>query len=85
MFCTGYGHYKYTIISFGQVIVPEAYQGHINTVLCKYLDLFCIAYLDDIVVYFYLVEEHAGHVKLILAKLQQVGLYLKLANHEYNT
>ncbi len=47
--------------------------------LRKYLDLFCIAYLDDIVVYSNSLEEHEEHVRLVLVKLQEAGLYLKLS------
>ncbi len=50
-FRTRYGHYEYTIIPFGLVNALAAFQGHINTVLREFLDLFCITYLDDIVVY----------------------------------
>ncbi len=54
-------------------------------VLRKYLDLFSIAYLDDIVVYSNSLEEHEEHVKLVLAKLQAAGLYLKLTKCEFTT
>jgi hypothetical protein len=78
-FRTRYGHYEYTVVFLGLVNAPVAFQGHINTVLHEYLDLFCIAYLDDIVVYSNLLEEHEEHVRLVLAKLQEAGLYLKLS------
>ncbi len=52
--------------------------------LHEYLDLFCIAYLDDIVMYSNLLEKHEEHVRLILAKLQEAGLYLKLSKYEFN-
>jgi hypothetical protein len=49
-------------------------------VLCEYLDQFRIAYLDDIVVYSNLLEEHREHIWLIL---EEVGLYLKLSKCEF--
>jgi hypothetical protein len=52
-------------------------------VLHKHLDQFCIAYLDNIVIYLNLLEEHREHVWLILAKLQKVGLYMKLSKCEF--
>ncbi len=51
--------------------------------LRKHLDQFCIAYLDNIVVYSNMLEEHREHVQLILAKLQEAGLYLKLSKSEF--
>ncbi len=68
-FRTRYGHYEYTVVPFGLVNAPAAFQGHINTVLCEFLDLFCIVYLDDIFVYSSLLEEHEKHVRLVLTKL----------------
>jgi hypothetical protein len=78
-FRTRYGHYEYTVVPFGLVNAPAAFQGHINTVLRKFFDLFCIAYLDDIVIYSNSLEEHEEHVRLVLVKLQEAGLYLKLS------
>jgi hypothetical protein len=80
---TRYGHYEYTVVPFGLVNAPEAFQGHINNVLRKHLDQFRIAYLDDIVVYSNSLEEHREHVRLVLAKLQEAGLYLKLSKCEF--
>ncbi len=58
-------------------------QGHINNVLHKHLNQSCIAYIDDIVVYSNLLEEHRKHVQLVLSKLQEAGLYLKLSKCEF--
>jgi hypothetical protein len=77
-FCTHYSHYEYTIVPFGLVNAPAAFWGHFNNVLHGYLDQFCITYLDDIVVYSNWLEEHKDHVRLILTKLQEAGLYLEL-------
>ncbi len=51
--------------------------------LREHLDQFCIAYLDVIVVYSNSLEEHRKHVRLVLAKLQEAGLYLKLSKCEF--
>jgi hypothetical protein len=50
---------------------------------CKYDDQFYIAYLDDIVIYSNLLEEHREHAWLVFAKLQETGLYLKLLKCEF--
>jgi TFIIF-interacting CTD phosphatase-like protein len=46
-------------------------------------DKFYIAYLDEIVVYSNSLEEHREHVRLILAKLQEACLYLKLSKCKF--
>jgi hypothetical protein len=63
---------------FSLVIIPAAFQGHINNMLRKHLVQVCIVYLDDIVVYLNSLEEQREHVWLIFAKLQEAGLNLKL-------
>jgi hypothetical protein len=83
VFCTHYGHYEYTVVLFSLVNAPAALQGHINNVLQEHLDQFCIAYLGNIVVYSNLLEEHREHVWLIITKLQEVGLYLKLSKCKF--
>jgi hypothetical protein len=50
-FYTRYGHYKYTIILFGLTNALATFQELINNVLRTHLDIFVIAYLDDILVY----------------------------------
>jgi hypothetical protein len=50
-FRTRYGHYEYTVVPFGLLNVPAVLLGHIDMVLREFLNLFCKAYLDNIVVY----------------------------------
>jgi hypothetical protein len=45
-----------------------------NDILFDYLDDFCIAYLDDILIYLDNELEHAKHVCKVLQRLRQVGL-----------
>jgi hypothetical protein len=78
-----YGHYEFTFFLFGLVNAPTAFQVQINNLLRKHLDQFSIAYLDNIIIYSNSLEEHREHVRLILTKLQEAGLYLKLSKCEF--
>jgi hypothetical protein len=49
----------------------------INKQLYKYLDIFIVVYLDDILVYSETLEEYVQHVKKVLDKLRTAGLLLK--------
>ncbi len=40
-----------------------------NDILFKYLDVFCTAYLDDILIYSEDLLEHKEHVKKVLERL----------------
>ena len=50
-----------------------------NHALCEYMDMFVICYLDDIVVYLLTIEAHTEHVRLVLQKLQEYNLYMKIS------
>jgi hypothetical protein len=46
-----YGLYKTLVILFGLSNIPVIFQTCINKVLYLYLDIFCTAYIDDILIY----------------------------------
>ena len=50
-FRTQYGHFEYQIMFFGLSNVPASFQGYINKILAKKLNIFVIVYLDDILIY----------------------------------
>jgi hypothetical protein len=56
----------------------------VNNVLHEYLDIFTIAYLDDILVFSRNKEEHVGHVKKVLGALQEAGLLVKPEKCEFH-
>jgi len=45
-----------------------------NDVLFEYLDVFCTAYLDNILIYSKDLLEHETYVKLVLERLRVAGL-----------
>jgi hypothetical protein len=45
-----------------------------NTTLIDYLDVFCIVYLDDILIYSDNELEHKEHVRKVLLRLREAGL-----------
>jgi hypothetical protein len=63
---TKYGLYEYRVMPFGLTNVPASFQQWMNEVLSNYLDIFCIAYLDDILIYSDSMEEHRKHVRMVL-------------------
>jgi hypothetical protein len=83
-FHTKYGLYKYRVMSFGLTNAPASFQQWMNEVLSDYLDIFCIAYLDDILIYSDSMEEHRKHVHMVLRRLRDVGLTLKPSKCEFH-
>ena len=61
-FLTRYGLYEYVVMPFGLCNAPATFQAFINETLREYLDVFCTAYLDDILVYSSSMQEHVRHV-----------------------
>jgi hypothetical protein len=84
-FRTKYGLYEYLVMPFGLTNAPASFQRWMNEVLTDYLDVFCIAYLDDILIYSDNIEQHRQHVKMILERVEEVGLRLKASKYEFHT
>jgi hypothetical protein len=77
-FRTRYGHFEYLVMPFGLTNAPATFQSYINSALREYLNDFCVAYLDDILIYSKSMEEHVKHVRKVLEKLLEHGLYASL-------
>jgi Reverse transcriptase (RNA-dependent DNA polymerase) len=54
-----------------------------NNTLRDYLDIFCTAYLDNILIYSKTREEHIKHVCLVLEKLRNTNLYANIRKCEF--
>ena len=63
---------------------PTTLQAYINEALEDLLDVICVAYLDDIGIYSKNAEEHTEHVRLVLDRLRQYRLYVKLSKCEFS-
>jgi len=83
-FRTRYGTYKFKVVPFGLTNGPATYQRYMNDVLFDYLDDFCTAYLDDILIYSENELEHEEHVKKVLERLRQAGLQADIKKCEFS-
>jgi hypothetical protein len=81
-FCTRYGLYEYTVMSFGLTNVSTYFMYLMNKVFMEYLDKFVVVFIDDIVVFSKTKEEHEKHLRLVLEKLQSNKLYAKFSKCE---
>jgi len=76
-FRTRYGLFESLVMPFGLTNVPPEFQALINDVLRQFLDDFCTAFLDDILIYSNTLEEHKKQVYKVLKTLSDAGLHLK--------
>lgn len=82
-FRTRYGLFESLAMPFGLTNAPSTFQNYINNTLQEYLDVFCTAYLDDVLIYSNTRQEHRQHVNKVLEKLRHAGLQLDLEKCQF--
>ena len=58
-------------MSFGITNAPTNFMCLMNSVLSIYLDKFVVIFIDDILIYSKMKEEHDGHLQIILQVLRE--------------
>ena len=74
-FVMPFGKYKYLKVPFGLAQTPTYFQNVMNEVLNGLQ--FTLAYLDDVIIFLELVEQHLKHILIVLTRLKQAKLCLK--------
>jgi hypothetical protein len=54
-----------------------------NNVLSKFLDIFVLVFIDDILIYSKTMEEHEEHLKLVLQVIREHHLYAKFSKCDF--
>ena len=83
-FASGFGAYKWKVMPFGLTGGPASWQRFINDLLWEYLNDFCMAYLDDILIYSTSMKEHRQHVRKVLTKLREAGIQADVDKCEFH-
>jgi len=83
-FRTRYGLYEWLVTPFGLTGAPATWQRWINRILQDILDIYCTAYLDDILIYSDgSLEDHYEKVSEVMARLQRAGLQADINKCEF--
>ena len=61
------------------------FQGYINDTLKDLLDMTCVAYMDDIIIFLSNRVDHVCHMREVLTQLHKYSLYVKLSKYEFDT
>ena len=76
-FNTRYGHYEFTVMSFGLTNAPASFNRLMQDIFRPYLDDFVLVFFDDILIYSKNEAEHEEHVRKALELLRHHKLYAK--------
>jgi hypothetical protein len=80
-FRTRYGHYEFVVVPFGLTNALAKFMCLMNGMFRYFLhiDKFVIIFLDDIIIYSKMEEEHKKHLRMVLKVLIEHQLYAKLS------
>ncbi len=71
------GHFENLVMPFRLSNAPVVFQALVNDVLRDMVVQFTYVYLDDILIFSCSLQEHVQHVKQLLQRLLENGLYVK--------
>ncbi|KAL4361753.1 hypothetical protein GQ457_04G020870 [Hibiscus cannabinus] len=69
-FRTRYGHYEFLVMPFGLTNAPAAFTDMMNRVFHEFLDQFVVVFINDILVFSRIEEEHDQHLRIMLQALK---------------
>ncbi|GBG62902.1 hypothetical protein CBR_g34274 [Chara braunii] len=78
-FRSRFGHYEFTVMPFGLRNAPTTFQTAMNTMFQDLLEDSVLVYIDDILVYSRILEEHLTYLRTVLQRLRDHGFYAKLS------
>ena len=82
-FRSRYDHYEYVVMPFGVTNAPTVFIDYMNRIFRPWLDKFVIVFIDDILIYSKMREEHADHLRVVLKILRDHQLYGKMSKCEF--
>ena len=65
-FRTRYGHYEFVVIPFRLTNALATFMCMMNSIFSQYLDKFVVVFINDILVYYKMEEEHDEHLRIVL-------------------
>ncbi|KAK3559853.1 hypothetical protein QTP86_021422 [Hemibagrus guttatus] len=82
-FHTTRGHDEYLVTQFGLTNAPAMFQAFVKEIFKDLIDRYLIVYIDDILIYSPSYNKHVHHIRIVLARLCQNQLYVKVEKCEF--
>jgi hypothetical protein len=78
-FRTRFGHFEYTVLPMGLCNAPGTFMQLMNQTFADMLDICVLCFLDDILIFSRTEEEHLRHLRIVLQRLKDQRLHVKLS------
>ena len=78
-----YGHFEFTVMTFGLTNALAAFMDLMHRVFQPYLDKFVVVFVDDILIYSQSEWEHEYHLRIVLQLLRDHQLYAKFSKWKF--
>ena len=82
-FTCGVGFYEWVVMPMGVCNGPSTFQRLMTRVLWEHLGIFCLVFLDDILVFSKTEAEHEEHLHKVLSLLSENSLTIKLSKCQF--
>ena len=83
-FRTRYDLYEYFVMSFELVNVSFIWQHFINDIFRNKLNIFCIVYLNDILIYSNIKKQYDEHIRWIFNQFRKIDIQTIIKKCEFN-
>ena len=77
-FRTQRGQFEFLVMPFGVANAPATFQRMMNSLFKEELDAFVLVYLDDILVFLQMLEDHIRHIRTALQKMRDAKFFARL-------
>jgi hypothetical protein len=82
-FATEHDFFEYKVMPMGLTNACATFQRGMHKVLGGYLGIFCVVYLDDILIFSSNPQDHKRHVELVIERLRKYNLKIKLSKCKF--
>jgi hypothetical protein len=84
VFRTPLSLFEHLVVPYGLTNAPAAFQAFIQDTLRDLLNIICVVYLDDILIFSRTQDDHDRHVRLVLDRLRDAHLCANPAKCEWD-